>query len=355
MQQVQVTGQGRVGWVTVPEPEVGSGDILLATRACGICGSDAFYAQVGGIPPLQGRTPLGHEVAAEVIQVGSAVTGEVSVGDHVVVDVKLADGLLGGGGPQGGLSPRIVIRDFVPGRQVRVIPKHIPWEVAALNEPMAVAHHGVNRSGAKAGDQAVVFGAGPIGLGAVLSLRAKGVSHIVVVGRGGPRLERALEIGADAVVDATREDVKSRLIEVHGEAGDALGRGGRAGTDIYIDAVGDTSVIDTAVAAAKHRAVITILGVHSEPVPVEFGKSLTQELDFRVSMGYPDEIFEVTDAIIANTDAYARIISDLVPFEDALEALEIAKHRGATLKVVVTFDETETPGLTPGTNRKETA
>ena len=143
-------------------------------RACGICGSDAFYAEIGGIPPRQGATPLGHEPAAEVVAIGDGVVG-IEVGDHVVIDtMAFSDGLLGSGGAQGRLSPYVVVHDFAPDKQLKVIPKHIPWEVAALNEPMAVALHAVNQTKPEPGSKVAIFGAGPIGLGALLGYRAKG-------------------------------------------------------------------------------------------------------------------------------------------------------------------------------------
>ncbi|MFT4211788.1 MAG: zinc-binding dehydrogenase [Microbacterium sp.] len=338
MKSVRVTGPDVVEWVEIDEPEAGPRDVLLKIKACGICGSDAFYAHNGGIPPREGATPLGHEPAAEVVEVGADVDA-VQVGDHVVIDtMAFADGLLGSGGAQGALSELVVVKEVEAGRQLKVIPSHIPWHVAALNEPMAVAHHAVNRSGAKARDKAVVFGAGPIGLGAVISLKARGVAHVVVADILPGRLEKALQVGADAVVDSAQEDVVARLIELHGEASNSLGQGGYAGTDVYIDAAGAPSVIETALAAAKARAVITVPAVHKRPVEIDFGRILVQELDIRTAMGYPTEIFEVTDAIVANWEKYALIVSDTLPFDRALDALTLARTPGAADKVVVTFD-----------------
>src|SRR5690554_5943792 len=71
VKRVQVTGPDTIEWVEVEQPSPGPHDVLLAMRACGICGSDAFYAHMGGIPPRQGATPLGHEPAAEVVEVGA--------------------------------------------------------------------------------------------------------------------------------------------------------------------------------------------------------------------------------------------------------------------------------------------
>ena len=338
MKSVHVTGPGTTGWVEVEKPAVGPQDVLLKVRACGICGSDAMYTMYGGIPPRQGATPLGHEPAAEVVEIGSAVEG-IAVGDHVVIDtMAFVDGLLGSGGAQGALTEYVLVKEFVPGKQLKVIPDHVPWHVAALNEPMAVALHGVNRTNPKPGDKVVIFGAGPIGLGAVLGYRRAGVSHIVVVDIIASRLEKALAVGADAVINSAEEDLAARLVELHGDGASAHVRGVRSGTDIYLDAAGAPSIPGTITGLAKQGATYGIVAVYKKPVELDFGAILTTELTIVWAMGYPTEIFEVTDDIVENWEKYAVIVSDTLPFEKALDALELAKTPGAADKVVVTFD-----------------
>lgn len=338
MKTLMVTGPDTASFVDVERPAAGPADVVVGVRACGICGSDSLYTHVGGIPPRQGATPLGHEPAGEVIEVGADVTG-VRVGDHVVINPMAArDGIIGSGGAQGALAPEVVLFDAQPGVHFRVIPSEIPWEVAALNEPMAVAYHGVNRSGAGAGAKVVIFGAGPVGLGAAIGFRSKGVSHVVVVDVVPSRLEKALLVGADAVINSAEEDVLTRLKELHGEAPGFMGRPPRAGTDVYFDAAGVAAVVQTALSAAKSRAVLTIVAVHKKPVEIDFQQILTSEVDIRMSMGYPTEIFEVTDSIIAHADKYRHIISDVLPFDRAEEALVLASTPGAADKVVVVFD-----------------
>ncbi|MFT4135385.1 zinc-dependent alcohol dehydrogenase [Microbacterium sp.] len=337
MKSVRITAPEVNEWVEIDTPTAGPADVLLKIKACGICGSDAFYTHNGGIPPRIGATPLGHEPAAEVVEVGADVTG-LKVGDHVVIDtMAFTDGLLGSGGAQGALSEYVVVLDAQPGRQLRVIPEHVPWEVAALNEPMAVAYHAVNRTDPAPGDKVVVFGAGPIGLGAVLGYRRRGASHIVVVDIIPSRLDKALQIGADAVINSAEEDLAARLIELHGDGASAFNRGARSGTDIFLDAAGAPSIPPTAAGLAKHDATLGIVAVHKRPVELDFGSILASELNLVWSMGYPTEIFEVTDDIIENWEKYALIISDRLPFDRALEALELAKTPGAADKVVVTF------------------
>lgn len=335
MKLAMVTGAGKAEIVDTDRPEVGPRDVLVRMRACGICGSDAFYIAIGGIPPRQGRMPLGHEPAGEVVEVGSGVS-RLAVGDHVVINpMAAASGIIGNGGAGGALGDYLLVENAVRGTSLEVIPDHIPWEVAALNEPMAVARHGVNRCKPKPSDKVVVFGAGPIGLGATLAFKSVGVSHVVVADLVPSRLEKALRIGADAVINAAEEDVVRRLIELHG-AGQSVFPG-KAGTDIYLDAAGAPAVVNTALAAAKKGATLAIVGVHKEPVPVEFVNVMSNEISIVGCMGYPDEIFQVTDDLVAHWQKYALIVSHTIPFENLGEALELAGTPGAADKVVVTF------------------
>lgn len=335
MKVSMVTGPGSAEVVDVDKPTIGAKDVLVRMRACGICGSDAFYITIGGIPPRQNHTPLGHEPAGEVVEVGADVT-DIAVGDHVVINPMAApSGIIGNGGATGALAEFLLIEDAVRGISLEIIPDHIPFEVAALNEPMAVARHGVNRCKPQPGDKVVVFGAGPIGLGAVLAFKSVGASHVVVTDLIPARLEKALKIGADAVINSANEDVVARLIELHGE-GKAMFPG-KAGTDIYLDAAGEKPVVDTALAAAKKDATLGIVGVHKEPVPVELVNVMSNEITIVGSMGYPDEIFEVTKDLIANWEKYALIVSHTIPFADVHDALRLASTPGAADKVVVTF------------------
>ena len=308
----------------------------MKIRACGICGTDAFFISIGGVPGHDGGMPIGHEPAGEVVEVGRDVTG-IAVGDHVVINPMVApSGIIGNGGASGALSEYLLIENAVRGTSLEVVPDHIPFEVAALNEPMAVARHGANRCQPKPSDKVVIFGAGPIGLGASIAFKSLGVSHVVVVDLIPTRLEKALKVGADAVINSAQEDVAARLLELHGEGASMFG--GKAGTDIYFDAAGASAVIDTALAAAKTGARLGVVAVHKQPVPVDFVNIMSNEITIVGSMGYPDEIFEVTKDLVADWEKYAVIVSHTIPFDDVDEALKIASTPGAADKVVVTFN-----------------
>ncbi len=335
MKAAIVTGPGAAEVVETPRPLVGPADVLVKMRACGVCGSDGFYITIGGLPPRAGHTPLGHEPAGEVVEVGADVT-DIAVGDHVVVNpMACPANLIGNGGDRGALADYLLLDNAVRGVSLQVIPDHVPFEVAALNEPMAVARHGVNRCRPRPGDKVLIFGAGPIGLGAVLAFKAVGVGHIVVTDLVPGRLDKALQVGADAVIDSAGDDVPAKLRELHGD-GEAIFPG-KAGTDIYFDAAGSPAVIDTALAAAKKGAKLCVVAVHKQPVPVELVNVMSNEITILGSMGYPDEIFEVTADLVANWKKYALIVSHTIPFADVDEALRLAATPGAADKVVVTF------------------
>ena len=331
-----VTAPGETQVVDAPKPTVGPADVLVKIRACGICGTDALFISMGGVPGHDSGMPLGHEPAGEVVEVGSDVTG-LGVGDHVVINPMAApSGIIGNGAPTGALSEYLLIENAVRGTSLEVVPDHIPFEVAALNEPMAVARHGVNRCQPKPSDKVLVFGAGPIGLGATIAFKSLGVEHVVVADLIPARLEKALKVGADAVINSGEEDVAARLLELHGEGESMFG--GRVGTDIYFDAAGAPAVIETALAAAKSGARLGVVAVHKQPLSVDFLNLMTNEITICGSMGYPNEIFEVTEDLVANWEKYAVIVSHTIPFGDVNDALKTATTPGAADKVVVTFN-----------------
>ncbi|MGV0717081.1 zinc-binding dehydrogenase [Mycolicibacterium sp. XJ662] len=320
----------------VPTPHAGPRDVVVRIRACGICGSDTLYISLGGLPPRQGRMPIGHEPAGEVVEVGAEVSG-IAVGDRVVVNpMALADDIIGNGGSTGALAEYLLIRNAVRGKSVEVVPAHVPYEVAALNEPMAVARHAVNQVAPRHSDKVLVFGAGPIGLGITLALKARGLANVVVADILPSRLDKALKVGADAVINSADEDLTARLIELHGP-GDSMWPD-RAGTDVFLDAAGVPAVIDSAMSAAKRGAKLGVVAVHNEPVNLDLMNVMSNELTIIGSMGYPSEIFEVTEDIIANWEKYRVIISHTFDFSDLAEALQCVATPGKADKVVITMN-----------------
>ena len=302
-------------------PKPGKKDVIVKVKACGICGSDLSYIKMGGIMRQPGGvTPIGHEAAGEVLHVGEDVEG-VSVGQRVVINPMQTPSYIGSGGPEGAFTEHLLVRDARLGDSLLPIPDDLPYDIAALTEPLAVALHGVNRSEARAGDNVVVFGCGPIGLGMVLWLVDRGI-NVVALDLTAERRERALALGAQAAFDPTQVDLKAELIKLHGSA--RIFSREAVGTDAFIDAAGAPNILNDVIGMAKYRSRLVVTAAYMKPVEIHLGAMLTTEMTITTAVGYPDEMPEVIAAMPRLREKLAGMISHHYPLDDIIEALKVA-------------------------------
>lgn len=319
----------------IEPPSPGNNDVVVKVKACGICGSDLSYIKWGGIMRQPGGvTPIGHEAAGEVASVGSAVKG-VSVGQHVVINPMNTPSFIGSGGPEGAFADEVLVRDARVGDSLLPIPDDLPFEIAALTEPLAVALHGVNRAHAKAGDKVVVFGCGPIGLSMVLWLADRGVTDVVALDLADERLERAKALGARAVINPGKENVRERLAALHG-TGRVLNREA-VGTDAFIDAAGAPNILSDVVRMAKFQSRMVVTAAYMKPVELDLGAMLTTEMTLTTAVGYPTEMPDVVAALPRLSGKLRSLISHRYPFDRVIEALAVAGTPGSA-KVMIDID-----------------
>ena len=315
-------------------PVPGSNDVVVKVKACGICGSDLTYIKIGGIHrPPGGVTPIGHEAAGEVMSVGAAVR-DVTVGQRVIINPMMTSSNVGSGGPEGAFTEELLIRDARLGESLLPMPEGLPYDVAALTEPLAVALHGVNRAEVEAGDKVVVFGCGPIGLGMVMWLIDRGATDVVALDVAPERLERAKALGARAVINPAQENVRARLLELHG-TGRVLNREA-VGTDAYIDAAGAPNILSDVVSMAKFHSRMVVTAAYMKPVSIDLSAMLTTEMTITTAVGYPTEMPEVIAALPRLRDKARSLISHRFPFDQVIEAFGVAATP-ASAKVMVNF------------------
>lgn len=314
-------------------PEAGPEDVVVKMKACGICGSDLSYIKVGGIPPGN-VTALGHEGAGEILAVGSQVEG-ISVGQRVIVNPMQTPSNIGSGGPEGAFTEELLVREARLGASILPIPEGIPYEIAAMCEPLAVAMHGVNRAEVKAGDKVVVFGCGPIGLGMVMWLVDRGID-VVALDLAAERRERALALGAQAALDPTKVDLRAELARLHGEV-PSYGRVG-VGTDAFIDAAGAPNILSDVVMMAKFHSRLVITAAYMKPIEFPAGRMLTSEMTITTAVGYPTEMPDVIAAMPRLKDKIASMISHRLPFDQVLDGLKIAA-KPESCKVIININE----------------
>jgi (R,R)-butanediol dehydrogenase/meso-butanediol dehydrogenase/diacetyl reductase len=336
MRVLNIHGVNDVRLDPVEPPAPGSKDVVVKVKACGICGSDLTYIKLGGIHRKPGgTTPLGHEAAGQIIHVGSEVEG-VTLGQRVVINPMMTPSYIGSGGPEGAFTEELLVRDARMGDSLLPIPDDLPYEIAALTEPLSVALHGVNRAQVKAGDKVVVFGCGPIGLGMVLWLVERGITDVVALDLSPERLERARALGARAVFDPTREDVQARLRELHGTA--RVFSRESVGTDAFIDAAGAPNILSDVVRMAKFQSRLVVTAAYSQPVSLDLGAMLTTEMTITTAVGYPTEMPEVLAALPRLAAKATPMITHRFPFEQVVNALDVARTP-ASAKVMIDFEE----------------
>ena len=228
MKVAVMEGIGKMGYVERPIPEVKPDEVLVKIEYVGICGSDMHYYETGAIGDYVVEPPfvLGHEPGGIVVEVGSNVT-HLKVGDRVALEPGKTCGqceFCKTG--RYNLCPDViffatppvdgVFQEYVAHEAALCfkLPENVSTLEGALIEPMAVGFHAANQGNAHAGQTAVVMGAGCIGLVSMMALKAEGVSKVYVVDVMQKRLDKALELGADGVINSKDEDAVEAVMKL---------------------------------------------------------------------------------------------------------------------------------------------
>ncbi len=333
-----VFGPGDLRLCEVDTPVAGPGDVVLRVGAVGVCGSDLGYVAAGGVAgPTVQPIPIGHELSGTVIAAGRDVSG-LAIGDRVVVNPLV--NMIGNGGPEGGFAERLLIRNVAdrPGSLLR-LPDVLTLEQGALVEPLAVGVHAVNQLAPQPGAKVAVFGAGPIGLAAVIALRARGIDDIVVFEPSAFRRERAKRLGARATFDPLEITPDRALRAAHGEV--PLFRAQAPATTHFLEASG-APVLAQVIALARAGATICIASVPKKPVSVDFGIVTVRELILKGSLGYPQEFPQVLamleTGLNTGTIDLAPMVSHCFAGAEFMAAFAMAAQPDHAAKVLVRYD-----------------
>ncbi|BDU00026.1 zinc-dependent alcohol dehydrogenase [Nocardia sputorum] len=336
IKQVRVHGPGAVSLDRVELPECGPRDAVVELRACGICGSDLGYIRLGGVAgPGPDPMPLGHEMSGVITIVGSEVT-DLRPGQCVVVHPGRDDiGRIGNGSPEGGLADAVLVRDAAAGDRLFPVPDDMPFEIAALAEPVAVGMHAVDQADLAPDDAVAVFGCGPIGLAAIATLADRGIERIVGIEPSATRRRLAEALGASATIDPTTDDVWKQLRLLHGTT--PTMSGDTAATTGFIEASGAGKVLSDIIANAGRGSRISVVAVHYAPVEVNFLHVLTSELTIRGSIEYPPRFRDAID-LLERRDL-TPLISHRFPLESIDDALNTLKQNRECGKILIEINQ----------------
>ena len=303
----------------VPVPEVGERDVLVRVRASGICGSDVHgYDGSSGrrLPPVV----MGHEAAGVVERVGPGV-GRFAAGARVTFDSTVSCGTCAycREGRVNLCDRRTILgvscADFrreganaefisVPEHIVYAVPDEVPFEQAAMVEPISVAVHAVGRAPMPA-RHAVVVGTGTIGLLVIQALRAAGTPRVFAVDVDEGKLALARKLGADVALNPKGIDVPAEVRRLTD-----------GGADVAMECVGATEPIKTAIASVRKGGSVVLVGNISPAIELPLQQVVTGELTLLGTAASSGEYPRSIELLRKGAIDVRPLITEVVPLDE---------------------------------------
>lgn len=323
-----------------PDPEPGEGQVRVKVQASGLCNSDLHYmnggSKVGKIPII-----LGHEIAGIIDKTGPGVRG-VEKNDRVAVHYLLTCGecrfcrsgrenLCGecamvGKSADGGFAGYVV----VPWRNAIPVPEGVPLELAAIAaDAIVTPYHAIKLAGVGPGDTAVIAGIGGLGAHAVQLAGQFGAGKIIAVDISGDKLGLARELGADYAIDASREDVAGRVMEITG----------CKGADAVIELTGVKKSIENCLGSLAISGRMVIVGICPEKIELDsYNDILLKEAVLTGNRDHlASEIREVLELIEGKKLDLSKSISRRIALREINEGFRILRERESNpVRIVIT-------------------
>ncbi|PSR83412.1 L-arabinitol 4-dehydrogenase [Coniella lustricola] len=328
-------------WINEAEPTVESvqkgaedllpGQVTIAVRSTGICGSDIHFWHAGCIGPMivGGDHILGHESAGDIVAVHSSVT-HLKVGDRVAIEPNIICGeceacLTGryngcekveflSTPPVAGLLRRYVNHPAVWCHKIG----NMSYENGAMLEPLSVALAGVKRAQITVGDPVLICGAGPIGLVTLACVKAAGACPIVITDIDDGRLEFAKKFCPSVITHKVErlsaEDSAKRIVEAFGGVEPA----------VSMECTGVESSINTAIWATKFGGKVFIIGVGRNEINIAFMRASVREVDIQLQYRYANTWPRAIRLIENGVIDLSKLVTHRFPLEDALKAFNTA-------------------------------
>ncbi len=315
----------------VPDPTPKPDEVVMSVCRCGICGSDLHMTKDPTFG-LAGGEVIGHEYSGEVLEVGKEVT-DLKVGDLVAAAPLRGCGhcaecrqgnpawcengmeLIGGGYAE---------YAALAGRQLRKMPSEISLADGALAEPLAVALHGILRSGMTPGDRVLVVGAGAIGLAVVYWARRMGAGCVVVADIHDHQRDRAMDLGATEFL-VSDPDIAHQSASACGGA-----------PDIVFECVGKVGLIDHCIDLVRPRGTVCVLGLCVGTDRMDSFRAISKEVNVVMSVFFNmHEFSNAIDALDSGRFAPQLLISDTVSLDTAPTAFEALRQRTTQCKVLI--------------------
>lgn len=324
----------------IPMPEPGPDEIVLKVEYVGVCGSDAHFFETGVRKGKAFDLPfiLGHECAGTVTQAGKNV-GTIVPGDRVCFEPQITCGTCeycrSG---HYNMCPDVkfpsvppydgMLRNYVtiPAQSAYRLPENVSTREGALIEPLAVGISAATRGEVTLGKTVVILGAGCIGLVTMMACKAMGASKVILCDLYQKRLDNALKLGADAVINASREDTVARVMALTGGEG----------ADVVFEAASSPHTAAQTVDLLKRCGIVVIVGNINDPTPYRFMDLMYKEGEIRTIYRYRNNFETAIRAVASGKIDVKQIISHEYDFDDVQAAFEKSLYsRQDVIKAVI--------------------
>lgn len=335
---------GHVEYREWPSPEIGPEEVLIAVRVAGVCGTDLSLYDWNRVV-TEGYRPtlplvIGHEFAGEIVEVGREVRS-LRVGDRVVANPALTCGRcrfcraertmlcpsrrLMGIQAQGAFAEYAV----APAANVYPVPEEMPWELAAVAEPFAVALRALERVPIHPGDVAVVVGPGSIGFCVLAALKLSPAARVVMVGIEADRERLALAEAMGATAACIGREDPSQLIR---ELTDGFG------ADVSFETAGHPAALAEAIKLTRRGGRVGMLGLPHDHTQIDTAAVVLAEQQLIGIRAYDVSTWRTVPSLLQRASAdLSRVVTHRVPLSDFERAVEVSRSRQG-LKVLLTAD-----------------
>jgi len=325
----------------IPIPKLGSGDVLVKVKVCGICGSDIHIVYEGVTPTAYSPITLGHEPSGVIAALGSEVDGW-KVGDRVTVNPFLTCGKCINclsGNSQICISRKVIgihteggLAEFlkIPAKNLVRLPENIPFNQGGIAvDAVATPFHAItNRGGLRVGEKVAVFGCGGLGIHGVQIAKVCGASLVIAVDTIDSALERAKKVGADEVINPRKESPVQKIKDLTGGIG----------VDLALEFIGLRETITQAVRCARVGGRVVIVGLGPNevilPPPTQIVRT---ELSLLGSYGSTtSEIQNVIDLVASGKLNLSESITERFSLEGVNKGLDhLHKKIGNPIRIVI--------------------
>lgn len=341
MKAAVMNGIGQMGYVEKPIPLPADDEVLVKLEYVGICGSDMHYYETGRIGDYIVEPPfvLGHEPGGTVVGAGRNVT-HLKEGDRVALEPGKTCGkcrFCREG--HYNLCPEVVFfatppidgvfQEYVAHRADLCfkLPENVSTLEGALIEPLAVGFHAARQGRAGAGQTAVVFGAGCIGLVSMMALKACGADRVYVVDIIDKRLAKAMELGADGIINPQKEGLHKRAMELTGGEG----------FDLAVETAGAEVTANQAIEIVRKGSNIVLVGYSKTGrMNLSMSLALDKEITFKSVFRYRHIYPMAIAAVAAGKVNLKGIVTHIFPFDKVKEAMdESVNNKEEIVKAVI--------------------